>query len=140
MAASTARFGARRARRRSDAPSAHVSRIGSLLVRLLRDEVLDYATCIDRFGISRREFQRDLLKIRKIGEAFGFTVSQITGGRVFLHTANKRVQRLSAKHREEMATVGRIASALRGPVEREMRTAIEDLPGNDSRGFLHVRE
>ncbi len=58
-------------RRRTDTPSAHVARIGWILLTLLYDGVLDYAICIDRFGISRREFQRDLLKIRELGKEQG---------------------------------------------------------------------
>ena len=65
---------AKRVRRRTDSPSKHVARITWILLTLLYDGVLDYASCIDRFGISRREFQRDLLKLREIGETRGFTI------------------------------------------------------------------
>jgi hypothetical protein len=42
-------------RRRTDTLSAHVARIVSILLTLLYQGVVDYAICIDRFGISRRE-------------------------------------------------------------------------------------
>jgi predicted DNA-binding transcriptional regulator YafY len=129
-----------RARPRTDAPSRTVARIGWILLTLLYDGVVDYAACIDRFGISRREFQRDLLKIREIGRGHGFTVSHITGGRVLLHASARRIERLSAKTRDVTATLGRIAAALGGPIERELRGAIGSEKVDPHRGFLHVRE
>jgi predicted DNA-binding transcriptional regulator YafY len=130
----------KRKRRRTDAPSAHVARIGWILMTLILDGVLEYAACIDRFGISRREFQRDLLKVREIGKGHGFAVSRITGGRVFLHTSDRRVARLKAESSHVMATLNRIAAALGGPIEREMRTSVGEDQVDQRRGFLHVRE
>lgn len=127
-------------RRRTDTPSAHVARIGWILLTLLYESVLDYGICIDRFGISRREFQRDLLKIREIGKERGFTVSPIRGGRVFLHASDARAGRLSLKGTDELDTLSRIAAALGGPIEREMRKAIGERPADQRRGFLQVRE
>jgi len=140
MGTSVRRLRGKRPRRRTDAPSAHVARIGWILLTLMFDGVLEYAACIDRFGISRREFQRDMLKVREIGKGHGFAVSRITGGRVFLHASNTRVERLSAKGSDVLATLRRIAAALGGPIEREMRDAVGDGRVDQRRGFLHVRE
>ncbi len=82
------------AKRRKDTPSEHLARVVWMLLTLLYDGVVDFGMCIDRFGISRREFQRDLLKIREMGKEQGFGVSRITGGRVFLHTSGTRAGRL----------------------------------------------
>ncbi len=132
---------AKRVRRRTDSPSKHVARITWILLTLLYDGVLDYASCIDRFGISRREFQRDLLKLREIGETRGFTISNITSGRVFLQHASPRIGRLNAKSAEVAAMLGRIAAALGGPFEREIRSAVADAPAVARLpGFLHLRE
>jgi predicted DNA-binding transcriptional regulator YafY len=133
--------GAKKSRkRRTDSPSAHVARIGWTLVTLLYDGVLDYGTCVDRFGISRREFQRDLLKIREVGKERGFGVSRITGGRVFLHAPDGRAGRLNLKADDALETLSRIAAALGGPIERELRTAIGERPADQQRGFLQVRD
>jgi predicted DNA-binding transcriptional regulator YafY len=107
---------------------------------LLFDGVLEYATCIDRFGISKREFQRDLLKLREIGKSSGFAISHITSGRVLLEHSNPRIERFSAKSHEMTATLARIAAALGGPIEREMLNAIGSASVDQRRGFLHVRE
>jgi predicted DNA-binding transcriptional regulator YafY len=131
---------AERVKRRTDAPSKHVARITWILLTLLYDGVLDYALCVDRFGISRREFQRDLLKLREIGRTRGFTISNITSGRVFLHHASPRIGRLNAKSAEVAAMLGRIAAALGGPFEREIRSAVADAPVVQRQGFLHLRE
>ncbi len=127
------------ARKRTDAPSDHLARIAWILVTLLTDGALEYAACIDRFGISRREFQRDLHKLREIGKSCGFTISAITSGRVLLQVSSRRIERLSAKSRDQMATLARIAEALGGPVERELRAAVGDAPVDRRAGFLHVR-
>ena len=39
-----------------------------------------------------------------------------------------------------LATLSRIAVALGGPIEREMRAAVGAGPADQRRGFLHVRE
>jgi predicted DNA-binding transcriptional regulator YafY len=109
-------------------------------VVLLRDGAVDYAPWIDRFRISRREFQRDCLKLRAIGKEYGFTVTPIVGGRVFLHAASPRVRRIGNDRHEELATLARIASSLRGPAEREIRRAVDLSCANARDGFLHLRE
>ncbi|MHB8147361.1 MAG: helix-turn-helix transcriptional regulator [Vulcanimicrobiaceae bacterium] len=126
-------------RRRADAPSDRVARIIWILLRLLYDGALDFATCIDRFGISRREFQRDLKHLREIGETCGFTISPITGGRVFLNSSNRRAELLRIKSRDVTETLGRIAAAIGGPIEREIRDATGVAPTDAHRGFLHLR-
>lgn len=126
--------------KRKDTPSAHVARIGWILVTLLCERVVDYGTCIDRFGISRREFQRDLLKIREMGKERGFSVSRIMGGRVFLHAPEGFVGRLSVKNDDALDTLSRIAAALGGPIERELRKAIGERSVDQRHGFLHVRD
>jgi predicted DNA-binding transcriptional regulator YafY len=131
---------AERLRRRTDSPSKHVARITWVLLTLLYDEVLEYASCVDRFGISKREFQRDLLKLREIGKSRGFTISNITSGRVFLHHSSPRIGRLNTKSAEIAGTLARIATALGGPFEREIRSAIGDAPVVERPGFLHLRE
>ncbi len=130
----------RRGRRRTDTPSAHLARIVWILLTLLSDGVLDYATCIDRFGISKREFQRDLLKLREIGKEEGFAVTRISGGRVFLHRSDSRARRLTANGTEALDTLRRIAAAFGGPISSEMRRALGDGPADQRRGFLQVRE
>lgn len=129
-----------KSRRRTDTPSAHLARIVWILLTLLYDGVLDYATCIDRFGISKREFQRDLLKVREIGKEQGFGVSRITAGRVFLHASDTRARRLAAKGTDALDTLRRIAAAFGGPIHSEMRHALGDGPSDQRRGFLQVRE
>mgnify|MGYP001332725746 CR=1 FL=1 len=131
---------AKSSKRRTDAPSPSLARIAWLLVTLFHEGVVEYAWCIDRFGISRREFQRDLHKLREIGKSAGFTISKTSGGRVFLQTGNRRIEQLRAKSGDVTATLARIAAALGGPVELEMRGAIGDIRGNLSGGFLHLRE
>ncbi len=129
-----------RQRRRAETPSQHVARITWILLTLLYDGVLQYASCVDRFGISRREFQRDLAKLREVGASQGFTISKTTGGRVFLRASGSRIERLSAQGRDAAATLSRIAAALGGPAEREIRAAIGDVAVDPRAGFLHVRE
>jgi DeoR/GlpR family transcriptional regulator of sugar metabolism len=124
MSTSDAKRRAKRMRRRTDSPSKHVARITWILLTLLYDGVLEYASCIDRFGISKREFQRDLLKLREIGKSGGFALSHITGGRVFLEHSSPRIERFAVKSTEMTATLARIAAALGGPIEREMLSAI----------------
>lgn len=94
-----------------DAPTNHLARISWMLVALLCDGVVEYGACVSRFGISRREFQRDLRKLRKIGQNHGFTVTRTKNGRVFLHSGQRRISRLDGRSRDVMETLSRIASA-----------------------------
>ncbi len=128
------------ATRRTDAPSRHLARIMWILMTLLSDEALEYAVCVDRFGVSRREFQRDLRKLREIGADAGFTISNMRGGRVILQASNRRIKKLGAKSRDVTATLARIARALGGPMEQEMQAAIGDPGAGQPPGFLHLRE
>ncbi len=139
MAISAGPFG-KIARRRTDAPSRQFARIMWIFLTLLRDEVIEYAACIDRFGISRREFQRDLHKLREVGADAGFTISNMRGGRVILQTSNRRIRKLGAKSRDVTATLARIARALGGPLEQEIQDAIGDSAIGYIPGFLHLRE
>lgn len=135
----TVRFRAASRKRRADAPTEHLARIAWLLLTLRSNGVVEYASYIDRFGISRREFQRDLRKLREIGQEHGFTLSRTEGGRVFLYELGQRAPRLAA-NRDLTTTLARIAAALGGPVEHEMREAIGDANADMHSGFLHVRE
>lgn len=127
-------------KRRSDAPTAHVARIGWMLITLLCEETLDYGVCRDLFGVSVRQFQRDVCKIRNMGRPHGFAVSPGKGGRVFLSTPNRRVSKLTAKNREAVAALARLAAAFGGPIASEMRGAMGDEVVDDSIGFLQVCE
>ncbi len=139
MAISAGPFG-KIARRRTDAPSRQLVRITWIFMTLLCDEAVEYAACVDRFGVSRREFQRDLRKLRDVGADAGFTISNMRGGRVILQTSNRRIKKLGAKSRDVTATLARIARALGGPMEQEMQAAIGDPAVGQSPGFLHLRE
>ncbi len=111
-----------------------------MLVTLLCNGVLEYGCCVDLFGISRRQFQRDVKKIRTLGRPHGFAISHTKGGRVFLSTGNRRVTVLSARSREATATLARLAAAFGGPIAKEMRAAAGELSIEGRSGFLHVRE
>ncbi|HTV72736.1 MAG TPA: WYL domain-containing protein [Candidatus Acidoferrales bacterium] len=129
----------KRARRRTDAPAKHLVRVVSILVTLLCDEVLDYAACVRRYEISKRVFQRDLRKLREIGREQGFSISPITNGRVFLTASDRRAERLSAHGREMTDLLGRIAAALGGPIQHELRDAVGERAADSRSGFLHLR-
>lgn len=126
-------------KRSSDAPSEHVARIGWLLLRLLHDHAIEYAAYRDRFGRSARGFQRDLCKLREIGSGY-FSISRTKSGRALLAMLPGRLSALSAQSRNVTATLSRIAAALGGPMERELRSAIGYAPADERAGFLHVRE
>jgi predicted DNA-binding transcriptional regulator YafY len=127
------------AARAHDAPTEHVARIAWMLVTLLTSETLEYATYCDRFGRSLRQFQRDVYQLREIGRDVGFHVSPRTGGRVLLDTKNTALVKVGAQTRDATATLRRIAAALGGPVELEMRHGIGDGSVDRQHGFLHVR-
>jgi predicted DNA-binding transcriptional regulator YafY len=127
-------------KRRADAPSEHVARIGWMLITLLCDGVLEYARCIDLFGISARQFQRDVRKIRDLGRPHGFVVSHSSGGRVFLSAAPRRVATLGPKSRDVTAALARLAAAFGGPIARELQDAIGETAADPRAGFLQVRE
>jgi predicted DNA-binding transcriptional regulator YafY len=127
-------------RRRSDAPAVHVARLGWMLLTLLGDGVLECADCIDRFGISRRQLQRDLRDLREIGKAEGLIVERTEGGRVFAYYAGRRASPYLTRNRNAAQTLARIAMALGGPAESEMREAIGDTAADMHSGFLHLRE
>jgi len=129
-----------RRRRATDAPSDHVARIGWLLIKLLFDGVVEYAAFIDRFGISRREFQRDLRELRTLCGDHGFTISRTKGGRVFLNDAGRRSRGPAANVRSSSAVVAAIASALGGPLERELQAAIGTNGEKPPRTFLQPRD
>ncbi|MGB6518520.1 MAG: WYL domain-containing protein [Candidatus Cybelea sp.] len=127
-------------KRRADAPSEHVARIGWMLITLLCDGVLEYARCIDLFGISPRQFQRDLRKIRDLGRPHGFAVSPSKGGRVFLSAAPRRAATLGSRSRDVTSALARLAAAFGGPIAREMQDAIGATVADPRAGFLQVRE
>ena len=140
MYASAARSPETPHKRRSDAPTEHVARIGWMLITLLCDGVLDYGRCIDLFGISHRQFQRDLRQIRELGDPHGFAITHSKSGRVFLSTSTRRVSQVSAKGRDAAATLARLAAAFGGPIASELREAIGDSPAELGEGFLQIRE
>lgn len=127
-------------KRRADAPSEHVARIGWMLITLLCDGVLEYARCIDLFGISPRQFQRDIRQIRDLGRPHGFAISPSKGGRVFLSAAPRRAVTLGSKSRNVTAALARLAAAFGGPIAREMQDAIGEIAADPRAGFLQVRE
>lgn len=134
-------FTPKRPRRRSDALSDSVARIGWMLVMLLTHGVMDVAQCEDVFRRSRREVQRDLRQLRTFGKDFGFSITPVRGGRVFLHSKNGGIARLSRRSGNAAATLARIAAALGAPVEGELRDAIGQICAiGESDGFLHLRE
>jgi predicted DNA-binding transcriptional regulator YafY len=111
-----------------------------MLITLLSDGALEYARCVDLFRISRRQFQRDIRRIRELGRPHGFAVSQSKSGRVLLGTTSRRIANLSAKSRDATATLARLAAAFGGPIAQEMRGVIGDAEANTQTGFLQVRE
>lgn len=139
MDASTSSFPISGRQRRNDMPTEHLARIGWMLITVLCDGVLDYGLYRDRFGMSTRQFQRDLRRIRDIGRAQNFDVSPSKSGRVFLVTTAPRIASLSAKGRDAATTLARLAAAFGGPIAQEMRAAIGDASA-DRRGFLQIRE
>ena len=126
-------------RRRTDAPTEHVTRITWMLVTLLSFGALEYAAYNDRFGRSQRQFQRDAYKLRDIGRTAGFTVSPRTSGRIVLQKNTTRFDWLASKTSDVAATLRRIAEALGGPVAMEMREGIGEGVIEARRGFLHLR-
>lgn len=132
-------------KRRSEAPSRHIARILWIFATLLYEEVLDFGACRDRFGISLREFQRDLRKLREVGSELGVSISHMKAGRVFLYEAPHGIKRLFAESRDLKATLVRIGTALGGPIEHELHEALGDAsphpePGEARPGFLHMRD
>lgn len=136
----SASFAIKHSKHRTDAPAVPLERVFELFFALVRDKTIDAAEWIDRFGVSRRNFQRYLLKLRTIGADHGFTITNIQNGRVFFEERNPGIRKLNERRRRELATLGRIASAMRGPVESEIRSATGDLPAGDDSGFLYLRE
>lgn len=139
MGVNRAAFSVKRRKRRTDAPSLYLERLFALFITLARDRAVDATEWIQRFGVSKRHFQRHLLKLREIGKELGFTVTGVQRGRVFFHETAPALRRFGDKRRRELATLGRIASAMPGPIETEIRSAMGDLPRDDS-GFLYVRD
>ncbi len=129
-----------RRRRHTDAPALHVARLGWMLLTLLGDGVLECADCMHRFGISRRQLQRDLRDLRKIGEQQGLVIEPTKGGRVFAYYTGSRTASYVTRNRSAAQTLARIATALGGPAESEMREAIGETPADMRGGFLHLRE
>lgn len=127
-------------RRRTDAPALHVARLGWMLLTLLGDGVLESADCMHRFGISRRQLQRDLHDLRKIGEQQGLVIEPTRGGRVFAYYTGRRASSYVTRNRSAAQTLARIATALGGPAESEMREAIGESQADMRGGFLHLRE
>lgn len=140
MRATRVQFPSLDRRRRTDAPTGHVARLAWMLITLLSDGVLEYARCVDLFGISHRQFQRDIRKIRLLGRPHGFAVSHGKSGRVFLSTTSRRIANLNAKNRDATATLARLAAAFGGPIAREMGSVIGEAEGSEHVGFLQVRE
>ncbi len=127
-------------RRHTDAPALHVARLGWMLLTLLGDGVLECADCMHRFGISRRQLQRDLRDLRKIGESQGLVIEPTKGGRVFGYYTGRRAASYVTRNRSAAQTLARIATALGGPAESEMREAIGETSADMRGGFLHLRE
>lgn len=140
MVAASVQFPSFEGKRRGDAPTEHLARLAWMLITLLSDGVLEYARCVDLFGISRRQFQRDARRIRELGHPHGFVVSQFKSGRIFLCAASRRVANLSAKSRGATATLARLAAAFGGPIAQEVRSVIGDAEVSLQPGFLQVRE
>jgi predicted DNA-binding transcriptional regulator YafY len=126
--------------RRSDVPGVHLARLGWMLLTLIGDGVLECADCMDRFEISKRQLQRDLRALREIGAAQGLVVEHTKGGRVFASYAGRRASPYVTRNRSAAQTLARIATALGGPAESEMREAIGDTAADMQSGFLHLRE
>lgn len=140
MAAASSQFQKLKPKHRTDAPTEHVARIAWILITLLSDGVLEYARCVDLFGISQRQFQRDVRKIRSLGAPHGFAISHTKSGRVFLSAKNRRISNLSTNGRQAAATLARLAAAFGGPIQKEISFAIGDATADAAAGFLVVRE
>ncbi len=140
MGAASSQFPKLERKRRTDAPTEHVARLAWMLISLLSDGVLDYGRCVDLFGISQRQFQRDIRKIRSLGQPHGFAVSHTKSGRVFLASNNRRISNLSAGARNGALTLARLAAAFGGPIQKEISCAVGDVAVEPQPGFLVVRE
>ena len=137
-------------KRRGDTPSESLARIIIILVALLRDEVIDYQACLDRFGVDPRVFQRDLKKLREVGKTCGFKITHRIRGRVHLIHDDRRMARLAARSRESTETLVRIALALGGPIQYSLLEGARDSHPRNSdpgarqservEGFLQLRE
>lgn len=125
--------------RREDAPTAHVARLASLLFVLLRSGSIDYATYNRLYELSPRQFQRDLMHLRLVGDNFGFMLSQKKAGRVIMQQAPGNVGRFAQQSADATATMRRIAAALGEPVANEFARELGDASVDHRAGFLHVR-
>lgn len=128
-------------KRRTAGASEHVARIGWLLLRLLMDRTVEYAAYRDRFGCSTRGFQRDLCKLREIGQG-AFTISRSKSGRAILTTQKRALSDLSARSSDAAETLARIAAALGGPLASAMVADSQSasVAADMHSGFFHVRE
>ncbi len=135
-------FSFARQNKKTEVTSEHVARIGWLLLRLILDRAVEYATYRDHFGCSKRAFQRDLRELRAIGTQY-FTIGSMKGGRVLMSTDHAGLRQLHARSRDATATLARIAIALGGPIQHVILDPVGESAHSqvDLRsGFLQVRE
>jgi predicted DNA-binding transcriptional regulator YafY len=124
--------------RRTDDPKPALARIGSILVTLLIEGVVDCGRARAYYELSTRELQRDLKKLREIGKEFGFSITTIRGGRAFLHWDRPRPSRLANGKADTTTTVARIVAALGAPIASELPEAA-DQAAETRNEFLSVR-
>src|ERR1700722_3024885 len=107
-------------------PSAHMARLVTTLVHLLRFRSVDYAWYGRQFEMSERQFIRDLQHLRKILDDIGLRVSNRKDGRVTLDGADGW-NLLASAAGDQLEALRAVARALGGPAARELGSqAAED--------------
>jgi len=108
-------------RRGSDDPTRTATRLMWFFFRLLRNQQIDFITYHASFEFSARTYKRDLAKLRKVGQACGFTVSPLRHGPIRLLKLDM-ASPFDESH--ETARFARmLGEALGGPVPAELRVS-----------------
>ncbi len=102
-------------------PSAHMARLVTTLVHLLRFRSVEYAWYRHEFEMSERQFIRDLQHLRKILDDIGLRLSNRRDGRVTLAGADGWNQ-LAGAAGEQADALRAVARALGGPAARDLGT------------------
>jgi predicted DNA-binding transcriptional regulator YafY len=107
-------------------PSAHMARLVTTLVHLLRFRSVEYSWYRREFEMSERQFIRDLQHLRKILDDIGLRLSNRKDGRVTLAGADGWNQ-LAGAAGDQLEALRAVARALGGPAARDLGSqAAED--------------
>jgi predicted DNA-binding transcriptional regulator YafY len=107
-------------------PSAHMARLVTTLVQLLRFRSVDFAWYGREFEMSERQFIRDLQHLRKILDDIGLRLSNRKSGRVTLEGADGW-NLLASAAGDQLEALRAVARALGGPAARDLGSpAAED--------------